>query len=311
MDLGNRIDFYNCTFSFLKENQDYLWLKTRVHMGKETHCKNTTLITGSSHALNGVDVQCFENAINCSMHTQDIYYDYVAAKTIIDAGNANKFSRCYIVLGYYIAFQDVSRSENVGHSLIRKIYLPLYKDVHNWTGEIDYNLWESIPCVRDEEMRKKIEEESFGIMMRRKQYYSDLRARRSLFDFCGKEWKNISPEAKEEYGKLRAQTHNKLKKHKESFLENQAILLEYISFLDNMGIRPIILIPPFTDSYNKYVDREMKDSSIEMIKASGVKDLLDINDFDFFSDADFLDTDHLNARGAYKMSCILTDKYGM
>ena len=80
---------YNYAYKFLKENYDYLWLKSRVLLGKQNNNNVTTLITGSSHALNGIDVNCFNGAINCSMHTQDLYYDYACAKEILKEKNNN------------------------------------------------------------------------------------------------------------------------------------------------------------------------------------------------------------------------------
>lgn len=83
MDLKDYSDY---TYKFLKENQNYLWLKSRLLLARTNSSNGKTIVTGSSHALNGIDVYCFEEAINCSMHTQDLYYDYLCMKNILDAG---------------------------------------------------------------------------------------------------------------------------------------------------------------------------------------------------------------------------------
>lgn len=76
----NKKEHWDYTYKFLKNNQNYLWFKSRILLAKESKGKNKTLITGSSHALCGFDTYCFENAINCSMHSQDLYLDAQCAK---------------------------------------------------------------------------------------------------------------------------------------------------------------------------------------------------------------------------------------
>ena len=39
---------------FFSRNYDYLWLRTVLEQAKSTSVSGSTLITGSSHALNGI-----------------------------------------------------------------------------------------------------------------------------------------------------------------------------------------------------------------------------------------------------------------
>lgn len=67
---------------YLARNYDYLWLKTMlVKCGSAP--SGSTLITGSSHALNGIWEGAWAHAVNCSMHSQDLYYDYQCAQRAI------------------------------------------------------------------------------------------------------------------------------------------------------------------------------------------------------------------------------------
>ena len=301
------IDNLNYTYKYLKENQDYLWLQSRILHGKNNSKEKSVLITGSSHALNGIDIHCFNHAINCSMHTQDIYYDFLCAKKIFENSNP-KFKLCFIVLGYYIAFQDLSKELKVGRNKIKKIYYPIFKDSRNWENPEIYDLWTNMPEYNDID-REEVEKMALHMMMHREQYYSDLRVRIPLYDFKGK-WKDLSDAEKYEYGQQRAADHNKIGKHIASYDENVLVLRDYIHFLELKGIKPVFIIPPFTDAYNKFVLKEIKEAVLDMVDCIGQKiDFIDYNETKYFEDDDFVDTDHLNGRGAYKMSMLLANKY--
>ena len=96
---------------FFSRNYDYLWLKTMLDQAGKSNTQGSTLIVGSSHALNGIKEDCWSRAFNCSMHSQDIYYDFQCARRVLDSAEKGIFSRCFIVMGYYIAYQDLSLSK--------------------------------------------------------------------------------------------------------------------------------------------------------------------------------------------------------
>ncbi|MCX4266844.1 MAG: hypothetical protein OSJ64_08635, partial [Firmicutes bacterium] len=65
--------------------------------------------------------------------------------------------------------------------------------------------------------------------------------------------------------------------------------------------------------YNRFVLPEMKAGVLELLDAVP-QDIhyVDFNQaLDLFDAADFMDTDHLSARGAEKMSAILTEMFGI
>ncbi len=69
---------------FLFRNYDFLWLRTMLEQAADTKACGATLITGSSHALNGIRESCWNSAYNCSMHSQDIYYDFQCARRVLE-----------------------------------------------------------------------------------------------------------------------------------------------------------------------------------------------------------------------------------
>lgn len=51
--------------------------------GRTTAIPGSTLITGSSYGLNDICEKAWKNAINCSLRSQDLYYDFLCAHRII------------------------------------------------------------------------------------------------------------------------------------------------------------------------------------------------------------------------------------
>lgn len=269
---------------------------------------DSTLITGSSHALYGFDERMWDNAVNVSMHSQDIYYDYLCAKNII-ANSRHQITKCFIVLGYYIAYQDLSRSNIMREKMITKIYYPIFHDAHNWGQPYSIDRWKEIGNYT--EQVKEICENMATIALYDSAYFSDVRKRSTLFDFKKRSWEELDEEERCIFGKERAEMHNKVMKHNESLCENTQIMRKYIEYLYNENIRPIVVVTPFTKEYNNFVNPEMKNSLLNMLNELPQEiDFVDFNESDLFDKTDFMDTDHLNEKGAKKVSEILINMFG-
>ena len=305
-----RVDICNLTYKYVKENYDYLWLKTRLSEARRFQ-KIDTLIIGSSHALNGIDTYCFHDAINCSMHTQDIHYDYECVKHIFGErkGNGGLVSgKCFIIFGYYIPFQDVSLGNGeFTLNMVRYIYRPVF------TGQDDIT-WKSIMEAMSEEplpsdLKDEIFHHAYDMVYSSRNYYNDLRVRSPLQRFPGK-WKELSEEQRMEYARKRAEDHNKHLKYTASFENNKRLLKEMVDVLYKAGTKVVIVIPPFTKAYIRYIDKEMVKATSEMMTNTNAE-FIDMNNIEAgFCDDDFVDTDHLNGRGAYKLSVFLANRYG-
>lgn len=72
MELINEQTLSQAATRFFGRNYDYLWLRTMLEQAANTKASGATLITGSSHALNGIKESYWSKAFNCSMHSQDI-----------------------------------------------------------------------------------------------------------------------------------------------------------------------------------------------------------------------------------------------
>ncbi len=307
MDSENEL--VELSIKYLKKNWDYIWLKTMLFKARNVLGNpKSTLITGSSHALYGFDERMWSNAVNVSMHSQDLYYDYLCAKRVIEHTN-HQIEKCFIVLGYYIAYQDLSLSSIMREKMIAKVYYPIFRDAHNWKQPYCVDRWNEIGDYPDE--IKNLCEKMATMAMYDSPYFSDLRKRGVMFDFGGKKWVELEPEQKVKFGKERAEMHNKVMKHETSLKENFEIMSEYIEYLYKHNIRPVVVVTPFTKEYNQYINFEMKLALKKMInKLPWPVDYVDFNDCDLFDGADFMDTDHLNERGAIKVSEVLIEMFG-
>lgn len=297
------------TEQFFRRNYNYLWLRAMLERCAEMPA-GSTLITGSSYALSGIQECVWKNAVNCSMHSQDIYYDFLCARrAILSAGNRH-FDKCFIITGYYGAYHDLSSGKLSRESMIGIVYYPIFQDAHNWAITSHGSPWDVIGGTPDH--IKPICEQ---IAVRRMQEYGTYyakRSRRPVFDLRGETWSQITEEERTELGKARAGDHNKLLQHKASREENGAIFQAFVHFLHQHDVHPIVVIPPFTREYNRSILPEMKKEMLELLNAvPEAVSYVDLNQqADLFEPADFVDTDHLSASGAEKVSHILVEKFG-
>lgn len=303
---------------FFSRNYDYLWLRTMLTQAAATKIDGSTLITGSSHALNAIQESCWNNAFNCSMHSQDIYYDFLCAKRVLKAAKPGRFSRCFIVMGYYIAYQDLSLSKVSRETMIANIYYPIFGDGHHWKAPardlwdwLEVNLPPNSP-VTQQEIQAACEQAAANKLLEYGSYYSPLRPRGSYFDLKGRTWAQVSPQERLAMGKRRAEEHNELFVHKQSLEENKEILKEFVRFLYRHEVQPIVVITPFSAEYNRFVLPGLRQGVEELLKAVP-EDVyyVDFNQLDgLFGPADFMDTDHLSAAGAEKVSGMLAAEFG-
>lgn len=296
---------------FLRKNYNYVYYNAMLRKKEYMRKKNATLITGSSYALSGIKEKCWQNAISLSMSSQDLYYDFKAAKDVIESVDGSVFSRCFIVKGYYSAVHDLSSSKKERERIISSVYWPIYKDAHNWEEPFEENLWEGIYNISDE-LKNKILEMAILKIQLRDSFYSDLRARGgTVFNLGDRKWNELSYEERCYLGNIRAEQHNKLFNYKESMNENIEIINDYVHLLKLNEILPIFVIAPFAREYTDNISKDMKESVMDMLeKVEDEVHFVDFNEGDMFTSIDFVDTDHLDECGAVKMSNCLVEMFG-
>lgn len=305
-------DLMKASYQYLWNHYDYCYLEAMHEKNRKTGCR--TIVAGSSHAMNGiVEKEIQGEIINFSISSQDLYFDFLNIKKAVEEGK-KRIRNCVINVGYYMFYQDLSRSKTMGH-LMTDVYGPLFGDTHNYEegtaelpgggyGEIGGGhpqAWKQQVCTAF--ARAYFEHES--------SYYGELKAREqnNLLLANGIIWTNLTEEEKDAYAVKRAADHNRLKKHLASREENGKIVEEMVTYLHGKGIKPMFVIFPFTRFYNKYIDADYKKDIFSLLDSLPLEvEFLDMNDYpDLFGDGDFLDTDHLNLDGAVKASRLLNE----
>ncbi|MBQ7476848.1 MAG: hypothetical protein IJT06_05585 [Selenomonadaceae bacterium] len=94
----------------------------------------------------------------------------------------------------------------------------------------------------------------------------------------------------------------------ETKIEYTKILDDYLTLCEKNNIRPIMFLPPVTEGYMKYFDKQLLDefycSVHDAQKKHPAAIFLDGWKLPTFPDSDFWDTDHLNINGAAKFSAM-------
>ncbi len=290
----------------LSENYGYYYLRSRMNRLQDENVR--VLVTGSSYAVHGI-LDGTNNAImNLSGTSQDIFCDYYLARQIIERRKElglPMFQAVVIMLGYYALFDDLS-SGKVSRELMRSVYEPLLHTKHNADFEL-YDRWKSIkqrfPFLEAEHC--EICDEWIINYLNEKNYFNDVYHREDNVEeqYRGLVWENLSLDEKIYYAKTRTEKHNKLLKHTQICTENVELLTNYLQFICEHGIRPIVVIPPFTKEYCETLDKRFETGLWKALNDLPFAiDYYDFNQSTEFVECDFFDMDHLNEKGAAKLT---------
>lgn len=116
-------------------------------------------------------------------------------------GQKRIFARCFIVMGYYTAYQDLPLSNASQKTMISNIYYPIFQDAHNWESPSHRNLWDGI---------------------------GDMHARHA-FDLKGRTWTQVPRAECMAMRQARADDHNRIFQHKKRALRRISIYSETLS----------------------------------------------------------------------------------
>ena len=310
-------DIAHLAAMFLKENYNPLWLDTMLRKAENMNGPDATLIVGSSRTINGIWEKAWHNAVNCSMHAQDIYYISKSAHRVVTRPGV--FRRCFIDLSYYSPYFDISLSKNKRPDWIGQIFAPVFGDTHHWDmpGHADACLNTDAIWEYSEAMQKKIQEKASDMILNLGSYYNKYNPFSAFYYVNGKivsaKFLNeLNPEVRASVIAQRVKAHNRQLAYQKSVDENQQILNELIHFLHKNHVLPIIIIPPVIQEYYDGIRPEMKQALLQMVDAVPEDvDYVDFNDTTgIFTTEDFADPNHLNPKGAEKMSTILAEMFG-
>ena len=303
---------WNIGCQYILNNYDYCYLAAMHEKNRIIGAK--TIITGSSHAMNGIVESGLEGeVINFSISSQDLYYDFQHIKKAVEEGR-QKIEICVINIGYYMMYQDLSYSK-VMHYIIPAVYYPLFGDSHHYQIKEEFDMMKNIEFDRnmfaEKWIREFVDDWAKGVFMDEPTFYGSLKTRENhnILGLKKVIWNTLSEAEKISVAIERTDYHNKLKAHKHTRQENGILVREMVEYLFQHNIVPVFVFFPFTRYYNAYIDKEYK-TDIRMV----LEDLpypvefLDMNDYqEMFDDSDYLDSDHLNLQGALKATSLLNN----
>ncbi|PIE93104.1 hypothetical protein CO726_22855 [Bacillus fungorum] len=310
-------ELYTAAINQYYRNYDYNFLNNTLKVCKEDKDINT-LIVGLSYSLFGVEVDLLkEKSINLSLASQDIYY---SLKIIEDVINENKsVKNCIIGTAYYSFHFDLSRGSEAYR--ITDVYYPLFKDTHYYQIPYEQNnddKQNSFENFVSDEIKtifdvNGLEKEMMDIYYSKVglSYFNSDKSRKSGSLIGNTSLGDLSEQQKIALGTDRAISHNKVLKYEETLKENVQIFAQTFKFLNENGVKPIIVVFPTTSYYKENLSPKYKEifyDKMKYLKENFEFEIIDLFDSNIFNENDCLDLDHLDKEGAIKVTNILNER---
>ncbi len=239
------------------------------------------IITGLSYAEVGIKESINNDFINFSFSSQDLYYDFLLIKYLFNFKQVKDNLRYVIInMGYYSFDYDMTKT-NARNRIHR--YIDYFKDYHNNHNFIELDIIRAF-------YEKGITFQGYIDMNRLKEeIILDLNDTKGIYEAQ----KNSSMDYEA--------TRN----------ENEKILEQYILFLKENDIVPIIVVCPTSTYYRENFNINRKNifyNILDKLKDKYSFQVVDYFDSDLFKDDDFWDYSHLNGKGAEKFTQILKEE---
>lgn len=296
--------FYKYVFEKVRSNYDRYYLENVIK--DIDNAKFNTLIAGSSYARFGFDDELLnETVANVALPSQDIYYACSLIKRL--AQKKNRIKKVILGIGYTTTFSDLSRTKNEKEiKRVTNVYYPILNDIHNALmitereDRIVSCIW-NIPYITS-----IISREIYNNNMHEK-YFNDIKQRSKsktcLWDQKNMEWWELCETDRMLSARTRAEMHNRNLTHIETFEENKRLIINLIEWCKTQEIQFLLMTLPTTSEYKKYLSHEFKKEFYEFLNSVDYTiDLIDLVDETDFRVEDFNDMDHLNQKGAEKVT---------
>ena len=288
----NKIYYNDYEFSFVYNNLEKAMQQNDIDV----------VITGMSYPLKGLITDLLvKKSVKLCWASQDLYYNYQLIKRALDQ-NKN-FKYCIIGMAYYTFDIDLSQLKSQTY-LIDKIYYPLLNDSHHYMPSETYIRQPGIEAI-DQMISLPHPFNSTGLI---KSFTTSIGLLQDdeLIDSIWNKCDNVPIEW---LGKRRAYLHGK-HDYPETRKENIEIFKSLLSLLKENNIEPIIIVFPTSELYRPFQNPDTKKRFYEImnqIKTEYQFSLHDFFDSELFVQSDFADADHLNKKGAYKMTSLINN----
>lgn len=126
------------------------------------------------------------------------------------------------------------------------------------------------------------------------------------FDF-----RELSEEARRESAKITAELNERIVTES-GYREVRSCLEDFLPDMRARGVRVVFFVPPMTkylyEAYSESLKRDFAERIVPIFEPYENVRLLDLSCSDCFCDEDFLDYEHLNEKGAVKLTALLSDE---
>lgn len=264
---------------------DNFFMERSLRYFKEHAAKYEMFATGMSYAEVGLDVTKFGRKLfNFSRSSQDLYYNFQTAKFAVSYGKNLRYA--FLELAPYKFHYDLSRSYNLQFLMLH--YLLAFKDLHNF--HIPAEMYQKF--FSKDYLERRLSLEPFDVN-------NPFNMKKPL---CF-----MTPQTRFEI--IRKKDGGGGKNFPETREENIKILDDYLTLCEKNNIRPIIFLPPMSEGYIKFYNKQRIDEFRYLVNQSCRKHssaiFLDGWKLQIVNDADFYDYGHLNIQGAAKLSVFL------
>ena len=270
-------------------SKSHFVLERNLRYYKEHAAEFEMFATGGCYAALGLDNKKFKYKLfNMGKGSQDVYYDYQVVKFILDQNSRVGGRLKYALIGLAPFHFHYDSSKTAYECSILQYYIAL-NDLHNfWLPAEKYKR-----IFREEFLNIRLPLENIDLnnifyQKSSSTKFVDINARinaRKRIDV----WQN--------------------KKFPDTVKENFQILDDYLTLCEKNNVRPIMFLPPLTEAYMRYFNRQILDEFyylVSEIQKNHPKSVFfDGWKLEGFSDDYFVDVDHMNLNYAAKFSEIL------
>lgn len=288
---------------------DYNYLLKSMEQARR--CDIETIVVGNSYPLTGIDTKVFKGkTVSLALSSQDLYYSYKLAASAIK--NNSNIKKCIIGAGYYLVNHDLSKSKNEDAiRRVKDVYYPILGDKHNSRAVEEPEKITVTETLNDNVISfifsLNFLEDYFKELIYRSndKYFNSYITREMNSIMKDIKLSDVNEDEKWRLGRWRAEQHNKLSKYTETPKEYEEVFNEFIDFLKENKVEPIIVVFPNTKYYNKFLNENYEKEFYSIISRKQNHCELRVIDFSkdsMFLEEDFIDFDHMNQKGAEKLT---------
>lgn len=280
----------------------HLEFNPKIYDFLQCNKKYEGFVTGISYAECGIDTKYFSKSIfNFALSSEDLYYNYKTIKYLFKhfPYQVEKFKYAIITLSFYSFNYDYSLTKNFFNNI--PTYL-MFNDLHNFRDNglikkmnIDNKVLQQIFI---EEKLEKIKLQGY-----RNNLSSIFSKTLSFHEF------NKIIDDEDYINRMRKEFN---KNYMQTETENRKVFDNYIRFVLQRNIKPIIVIlPQPKNSMNRILHSDVKNKFYKTLNEFSTKysfQVIDYFDSELFTYADFYDAAHLNSIGAKKFTQLLEEE---